>query len=59
MSTSGGELSNAAYRNCGTHAEVTEIVFSAYQMTYRDLLGFLLRIHDPTTLNRLETCAGS
>ncbi|WP_348638244.1 peptide-methionine (S)-S-oxide reductase [Bradyrhizobium sp. ISRA463] len=54
---SSGDRSNAAYRR--THAEVIEIIFNAYQTPYRDLLGFFFRIHDPTTLNRQENCAGS
>jgi peptide-methionine (S)-S-oxide reductase len=56
---SSGDLPNAAYRNRGTHAEAIEIIFNAYQTTYRDLLGFSFRIHDPTTLSRQENCAGS
>jgi len=43
----------------GTQADVIEIIFNADQTTYRDLLGSFFRIHDPTTLNRQENCAGS
>lgn len=56
---SSGDLSNAAYRNRRICAEVIGVIFNAYQTTYRDLLGFFFRIHDATTLNRQENCAGS
>ncbi len=49
---SGGDVSNATYRNHGTHAEAIEIVFDPEIVTFRDLLEFFFQIHDPTTLNR-------
>jgi len=48
----GGDVSNATYRDHGTHAEAIEIVFDPEQTSYRNLLEFLFQIHDPTTLNR-------
>jgi len=48
----GGEVPNATYRNHGTHAEAIEVVFDPELTSYRDLLEFFFRIHDPTTLNR-------
>jgi peptide-methionine (S)-S-oxide reductase len=48
----GGDVSNATYRNHGTHAEAIEIVFDPRRVTYRRLLEFFFQIHDPTTLNR-------
>ena len=48
----GGNVSNATYRNHGTHAEGIEIWFDPSQITYRDLLEFFFQIHDPTTFNR-------
>ena len=48
----GGDIANATYRNHGAHAESIEIVFDPEQTSYRDLLEFFFRIHDPTTLNR-------
>lgn len=48
----GGDVSNATYRNHGTHAEAIEIVFDPARTTYRDLLEWFFQIHDPTTLNR-------
>ncbi len=49
---SGGDVSNATYRNHGTHAEAVEIVFDPARITYRKLLEFFFQIHDPTTPNR-------
>ena len=48
----GGDVSNATYRNHGTHAEAIEILFDPERITYRDLLEFFFQIHDPTTKNR-------
>ena len=49
---SGGDVSNATYRNHGTHAEAIEIVFDPARISFRKLLEFFFQIHDPTTLNR-------
>jgi peptide-methionine (S)-S-oxide reductase len=49
---SGGDVSNATYRNHGTHAEAIEIVFDPAKTSYRKLLEFFFQIHDPTTVNR-------
>lgn len=48
----GGEVENATYRNHGNHAEAIEIVFDPRKTTYRTLLEFFFKIHDPTTVNR-------
>ena len=48
----GGEVANATYRNHGTHAEAIEIDFDADLLSYRDILEYFFRIHDPTTPNR-------
>jgi peptide-methionine (S)-S-oxide reductase len=49
---SGGTVANATYRNHEGHAEAIEIVFDPEQTSYRELLEFFFRIHDPTTVNR-------
>lgn len=49
---SGGDISNATYRNHGTHAEAIEIIFDPQKISYRDLLEFFFQIHDPSTRNR-------
>ncbi len=48
----GGDVSNATYRNHGTHAEGIEIVFDPSIISYRQLLELFFQIHDPTTPNR-------
>lgn len=48
----GGDVKNATYRNHGTHAEGIAITFDPAQLSYRKLLEFFFRIHDPTTKNR-------
>ena len=56
---SGGEVENATYRNHGSHAEAIEIVFDPEQTSYRELLEFFFRIHDPTTVNRQGNDVGT
>lgn len=56
---SGGEVSNATYRNHGNHAEAIEIVFDPEQTSFRALLGFFFQIHDPTTKNRQGNDTGA
>ena len=48
----GGDVKNATYRNHGTHAEGTEVVYDPAIMSYRKLLEFFFQIHDPSTKNR-------
>jgi peptide-methionine (S)-S-oxide reductase len=48
----GGDVPNATYRNHGTHAEAIEIMFDPSIISFRSLLEFFFKIHDPTTLNR-------
>jgi peptide-methionine (S)-S-oxide reductase len=48
----GGDVPQATYRNHGTHAEAIEIEFDPAKISYRKLLEFFFRIHDPTTVNR-------
>src|SRR5690606_32175568 len=49
---SGGDVSNATYRNHGTHAETLEVVFDPDKLSFRELLEFFFQIHDPSTVNR-------
>jgi len=48
----GGDVENATYKNHGTHAEAIEVVYNPEKISYRRLLEFFFRIHDPTTENR-------
>ncbi len=56
---SGGEVESATYRNHGSHAEAIEIVFDPEQTSYRELLEFFFRIHDPTTVDRQGNDVGT
>jgi peptide-methionine (S)-S-oxide reductase len=56
---SGGEVSNATYRNHGSHAEAIEVVFDPAQISYRALLEFFFQIHDPSTRNRQGNDVGA
>ena len=48
----GGEVPNATYRNHGNHAEALEVVFDPEKISFRRILEFFFRIHDPSTPNR-------
>jgi peptide-methionine (S)-S-oxide reductase len=49
---SGGDVTNATYRNHGTHAEAIEIIFDSNTISYRKILEFFFQIHDPSTQDR-------
>ena len=52
----GGKRPNPTYEQVCSgatgHAEVIQVTYDPSVITYRDLLGVLFTIHDPTTLNR-------
>lgn len=55
----GGENENPTYKNHPGHAEALEIEYDPEKISYRELLDFFFRIHNPTTLNRQGNDVGS
>ena len=45
----GGDVPDATYGRHGSHAEAIEVVFDPDVTSYRELLEFFYRMHDPTT----------
>jgi len=48
----GGENSDPIYESHLGHAEALEIRYNSEKVSYRELLNFFFRVHDPTTLNQ-------
>jgi peptide-methionine (S)-S-oxide reductase len=48
----GGANENPTYENHPGHAEAVEIEFDSETTSYKNLLDFFFRIHNPTTLNQ-------
>ena len=48
----GGKVENPTYENHEGHAEAVEIEYDTEKTSYKKLLDFFFRIHDPTTLNQ-------
>jgi peptide-methionine (S)-S-oxide reductase len=55
----GGDVANATYSNHAGHAEAIEVVFDPDVTSYRDMLEFFFKIHDPTTLNHQGNDVGT
>ena len=59
----GGKRPNPTYEQVCSgatgHAEVAQITFDPGVISYRDMLGVLFTIHDPTTLNRQGNDVGT
>ena len=53
---SGGHVKNVCYREVTTgttgHAETIKVVFDSNILSFKDLLLFFFKMHDPTTLNQ-------
>ncbi|MEY3171710.1 MAG: Peptide methionine sulfoxide reductase MsrA 1, partial [Pseudomonadota bacterium] len=53
---SGGHVKNVSYREVTTgttgHAETVKVVFDSDILSFKDLLLFFFKMHDPTTLNQ-------
>lgn len=52
----GGVIDSPSYEQVCTgktgHAEVVQVEFNPKEITYRELLDYFFRMHDPTTLNQ-------
>jgi peptide-methionine (S)-S-oxide reductase len=55
----GGRNENPTYRNHPGHAEGIEITYDPGETTFKDLLDYFFRIHDPTTIDRQGNDIGS
>ena len=55
----GGENDNPTYRNHPGHAEGIEITYDPSQTSFKELLDFFFRMHDPTTVDRQGNDRGS
>jgi peptide-methionine (S)-S-oxide reductase len=55
----GGDNDNPDYNNHPGHAEALAISYDEKKTSFKDLLDFFFRIHDPTTLNRQGNDVGS
>ena len=48
----GGENENPTYENHPGHAEALRITYDSSKTSFKEILDFFFRIHDPSTLNR-------
>jgi peptide-methionine (S)-S-oxide reductase len=55
----GGKTENPTYENHPGHAEGIEITYDADKTTYKELLDYFFRMHDPTTVDRQGNDRGS
>lgn len=56
---SGGQNDNPTYENHPGHAETIAITYDVNKTSFKDILDFFFRIHDPTTLNQQGNDMGS
>ena len=55
----GGSNENPTYKNHPGHAEGIEITYDASITNFKELLDYLFRMHDPTTVDRQGNDRGS
>lgn len=48
----GGDNENPTYKNHPGHAEGIEITFDSNETSFKEILDYFYRIHNPTTVNR-------
>ena len=55
----GGENDHPTYRNHPGHAEAIELTYNPEETTFRELLDYFFRIHNPTTVDQQGNDRGS
>ena len=55
----GGKNDNPTYRNHPGHAEGLEVTYDADQTSFREILDYFFRIHNPTTIDQQGNDVGS
>lgn len=55
----GGKNENPTYENHPGHAEAVEIEYDPAKTSYKNILDFFFRVHNPTTLNRQGNDTGT
>ena len=55
----GGENSNPTYKNHPGHAEGIELTYDPNETSFKEILDYFFRIHNPTTVNRQGNDIGS
>ena len=55
----GGSNENPTYRNHPGHAEGVELVYDSNKTTYKEILDYFYRIHNPTTIDQQGNDRGS
>lgn len=55
----GGKNDNPTYENHPGHAEGIEITFDTTETSFREILDYFFRIHNPTTVNQQGNDIGS
>lgn len=55
----GGENDNPTYRNHPGHAEGIELTYEPNETSFKEILDFFFRIHNPTTLDQQGNDRGS
>lgn len=55
----GGENENPTYKNHPGHAEGIELTYNPNETSFREILDYFFRIHNPTTIDRQGNDRGS
>jgi len=55
----GGKNDHPTYRNHPGHAEGVKISYNPLETSYKEILDYFFRVHDPTTLDRQGNDRGS